>query len=95
MRKSKLDGAGVSHTEPLATPHLRVLMTEADEAPAPTSITWTQTAHERSASSRRDRISMAAYYLSEARGFEPGHDAEDWLLAQTQVDAMDAATFEG
>jgi hypothetical protein len=90
--KSKLNGAGVSHADPLTTPHLRVLMTETEEASVPESISWTQTAHERSAALRRDRIALGAYYISEARGFAPGHDAEDWLLAQTQVDAMDAGT---
>jgi hypothetical protein len=32
--------------------------------------------------------------MSEARGFAPGHDLEDWALAQAQVDAQDADTFE-
>jgi hypothetical protein len=41
--------------------------------------------------SRHDRIARAAYYLSEARGFELGHDAEDWLLAQSAIDALDAS----
>ena len=90
--KPKLDGAGVAHTDQPATPHLRMLMTEARQEPAATSITWTQTAHERSAALRRERIAVVAYYLSEARGFAPGHDAADWLLAQTQVDAQDAGS---
>jgi hypothetical protein len=38
---------------------------------------------------------VVAYYLSEARGFAPGHDADDWLLAQSQVDAIDAGMVEG
>ena len=29
--------------------------------------------------------------MSEARGFGPGHDDEDWLLAQSAIDALDAS----
>jgi hypothetical protein len=77
MMKSKLDGAGVSRADSLATPSIRALMTETEGAPVPESKRWTQTAHERSAALRRDRIAVAAYYLSEARGFAPEHGAED------------------
>jgi hypothetical protein len=86
----KLNGVGVAHADQHSTPHLRMLMAEAEHAPVPTSISWTQTSHERSAALRRDRIAVAAFYMSEARGFAPGHEAEDWLLAQKQVDATDA-----
>ena len=30
-------------------------------------------------------ISEAAYYRAEARGFEPGHEVEDWVEAERQV----------
>ncbi len=36
---------------------------------------------------RRDAIAKAAYYLSEQRGFEPGHEVEDWIAAETRVSA--------
>jgi hypothetical protein len=87
---SKLNGAGVTPADQHSTPHLRLLMAEAGHAPTPASISWTQTPHGRAAALRRDRIAVAAFYLSETRGFAPGHEAEDWLLAQTQVDAIDA-----
>lgn len=32
-----------------------------------------------------DEIRRLAYLLSERRGFEPGHDAEDWLNAEREV----------
>jgi len=89
MINSKLDGVGVSRTDPLSPLHRRTLMPEAEKALEPESIRWTQTAQEQSAALRRDRIAVAAYYMSEARGFKAGHDAEDWLLAQAQIDAMD------
>ena len=40
---------------------------------------------------RRDAIAVAAYYLAERRGFEPGHELEDWCAAEAQVDAATPA----
>ena len=31
---------------------------------------------------RNTRIAEYAYYKSESRGFEPGHELEDWLEAE-------------
>jgi hypothetical protein len=32
-----------------------------------------------------DEIRRLAYLLSERRGFEPGHEAEDWLVAEREI----------
>jgi DUF2934 family protein len=32
-----------------------------------------------------DEIRRLAYLLSERRGFEPGHESEDWLVAEREV----------
>src|SRR2546423_8055752 len=32
-----------------------------------------------------DEIRRRAYELSEQRGFEPGHEREDWLMAESEV----------
>jgi hypothetical protein len=32
-----------------------------------------------------DEIRRLAYLLSERRGFEPGHETEDWLTAEREV----------
>jgi Protein of unknown function (DUF2934) len=32
-------------------------------------------------------IAEAAFFRAEKRGFAPGHDTEDWLLAEAEVDA--------
>jgi len=32
-----------------------------------------------------DEIRRLAYLLSERRGFEPGHETEDWLAAELEV----------
>ena len=36
---------------------------------------------------RRMMICEAAYYIAEHRGFEAGHDVDDWLAAERQIDA--------
>lgn len=39
----------------------------------------------RRAEERRDMIAIAAYFLAQKRGFEPGHELEDWLAAEAEV----------
>ena len=36
---------------------------------------------------RQVMICEAAYYISQHRGFEPGHDMDDWFAAERQIDA--------
>ncbi|CAL1240210.1 DUF2934 domain-containing protein [Candidatus Methylocalor cossyra] len=31
------------------------------------------------------KIAEAAYYKAERRGFEPGHEIEDWLAAEAEI----------
>ena len=38
------------------------------------------------AEQREQRIREAAYLRAERRGFEPGHELEDWLDAEQEVD---------
>jgi hypothetical protein len=38
-----------------------------------------------SADDRHQRIAVTAYFLAEARGFEPGHDHEDWYTAERLI----------
>ena len=40
---------------------------------------------------RNEAIAIAAYYLSEQRRFAPGHEIEDWLMAEAQFEAERAA----
>ena len=37
---------------------------------------------------REQRIAEAAYWRAERRGFEPGHELDDWLEAEREVDAQ-------
>jgi tRNA isopentenyl-2-thiomethyl-A-37 hydroxylase MiaE len=39
-----------------------------------------------SESERRSMIELAAYLRAEARHFEAGHEVEDWLAAEAEVD---------
>ena len=31
------------------------------------------------------RVALAAYFIAEKRGFEPGHELDDWLAAEAAV----------
>ena len=35
---------------------------------------------------RRSLIAQAAYFRAKHRGFEPGHELDDWLAAEAEVD---------
>lgn len=36
---------------------------------------------------RKKMVAEAAYYIAEQRGFQPGDELQDWLLAERQIDA--------
>jgi hypothetical protein len=40
-----------------------------------------------SAEERRHMIEMAAYLRAESRNFEAGHEVEDWMAAEAEVNA--------
>jgi hypothetical protein len=44
------------------------------------------------AAEREARIALAAFSRAEARGFEPGHELDDWLQAERQIDDELAAS---
>ena len=37
---------------------------------------------------RQTMIAEAAYYRSAARGFVPGHELDDWLAAEAEIEAL-------
>lgn len=37
---------------------------------------------------RYRRIAKAAYHKAEQHGFEPGHEREDWLAAEKEIEAL-------
>ena len=40
---------------------------------------------ESRAAKRRDMTATAAYFLAQKRGFEPGHELDDWIAAETEI----------
>jgi Protein of unknown function (DUF2934) len=49
-------------------------------------------ASSRSIEQREAMICDAAYFLSERRGFGPGHELDDWLAAEGEIDRLLAAS---
>jgi hypothetical protein len=89
--RSQLDGASAPrYPSPVETPRSKVVTEARIPAVTAESVHWARIAHERAAAARHERIAQIAYLMAEARGFEPGHEAEDWLRAQSEVDAADA-----
>ncbi len=43
----------------------------------------------RDAAWRHQRVAVAAYYLAEHRGFEPGQELADWSRAELQTEVVD------
>ena len=44
---------------------------------------------------RRGMIAEGAYLRAERRGFAPGHEEEDWIAAEAEVDALLKARHGG
>jgi hypothetical protein len=40
---------------------------------------------------KRLMIAEAAYYCAEKRGFEPGHELDDWLEAEARIGLLTGA----
>jgi DUF2934 family protein len=38
---------------------------------------------------RRSSIALAAYFIAEKRGFAPGHELDDWLAAEAEIEGGD------
>jgi hypothetical protein len=43
----------------------------------------------RSLTTREERIAMSAYWRAASRQFTPGHELDDWLAAEAEVDSKD------
>lgn len=51
----------------------------------PDDVSLKSPASDESAALRHEAIAQGAYFLAEARGFEPGHELDDWLAAEQQA----------
>ncbi|MFZ5557893.1 MAG: DUF2934 domain-containing protein [Pseudomonadota bacterium] len=67
-----------------------------DELPKPAARTARKAAPRKAPAARRSvtpeeryrLIQEAAYYRAEQRGFAAGHEIEDWIAAEAEVDAQ-------
>ena len=62
-------------------PAIKPAPPSAPVAPAGDPVTARTDAHE-----RHHRISVAAYYRAERRGFTPGADQQDWFEAEKEIE---------
>jgi hypothetical protein len=62
------------------------------ESGAPTDTDYDATNSNRTAAEIRwRRTAEAAFYRAEARGFAPGRELDDWLEAERELEALEAA----
>jgi hypothetical protein len=47
---------------------------------------WAAAEVEARAAYHRAKVAEAAYFIAEKRGFGPGHELEDWLAAQAEIE---------
>jgi len=71
--------------EPTDVPAIEERGSEEGLVPEPGSL---EAANE-DRSSRDARISLAAYYRAEARGFAAGAELDDWLAAEAHIDGAE------
>jgi Protein of unknown function (DUF2934) len=55
--------------------------------PPPSNSVVTRSAAYIEPEARDSLIAEAAYFRSAHRGFEPGHEIDDWLAAESEIDA--------
>ena len=84
-RTKDVKGKTVPNKEVLAAPNAVAPKTKTvrKRANAGPSAVVAVTAEE-----RRKMIAAAAYYKAQARGFAPGNEEDDWLLAEREVDTI-------
>ena len=63
---------------------------ETRKAASTRSISWPRIAYIKMVETRHERIATAAYLMAEARGFDPGHAADDWYGAQIAIDSQES-----
>jgi hypothetical protein len=53
---------------------------------APEGSLWDRCIAPHIAENREASIALAAYLIAQRRGFAPGHELDDWLAAENEVD---------
>ncbi len=94
-RKVSLAEGAYAKEEPMATRRTDEIPTTADIRARSAQPKGSRSAKGKSAQraavsadDRRAMIAEAAYLRAERRGFAPGHETEDWLAAEVEVDAL-------
>jgi len=91
-RNASSRAAAPPHPLPDIPPHLRASdalnASLPDASPPAVTASGTASGNFDPSSSREALIATAAYYRAEKRGFAPGHETEDWLAAEREVDAF-------
>ncbi|MFZ1137706.1 MAG: DUF2934 domain-containing protein [Candidatus Sulfotelmatobacter sp.] len=77
-------GVGFAGAPP-ATAVTETRKTETRQAARKPEIVKTETRANLVPINVEDEVRRLAYLLSERRGFEPGHEAEDWLAAEREI----------
>lgn len=55
------------------------------ESSNPIPVMGIETKHLPNEEDKLSRIAVSAYYKAEARGYEPGHEIQDWLEAEAEI----------
>jgi hypothetical protein len=71
---------------PVSEPAVTAASALSTQPPRATQRATRTTANFDPASSREALIATAAYYRAQKRGFQPGHEIEDWLAAEREID---------
>ena len=95
--------SGASEDGPVSdrTLHIKVdpARARARRAVLPTNSIVTRSSAYIEPQAREAMIAEAAYHRSAHRGFEPGHEVDDWLAAESEIDGAlargDLPLFQG
>ncbi len=66
---------------------MELLKATQTKARNPIPVIGMESAHEFNGEDKCTHIAVRAYYKAEARGYEPGHEIQDWLDAEAEVEA--------
>ena len=64
----------------------RATLTTSQDGPSDAKPKLTAVVATSDPEARQQKIAETAYFRAAQRGFEPGHEIEDWLTAEREVD---------
>ena len=66
---------------------MELLKATQTKAKSPIPVIGMESTHEFNEEDKCTQIAVRAYYKAEARGYEPGHEVQDWLDAEAEIEA--------